>query len=78
MYMRSRQEYLKVKWLQVGSERKRFLGNIKTEEVKLLLNTLKTKRYICFCASINQAEELGKDFCIHSERKDSQEVIQAV
>lgn len=76
MYMRSRQEYLKVKWLQVGSERKRFLGNIKTEEVKLLLNTLKTKRYICFCASINQAEELGKDFCIHSERKDSQEVIQ--
>ena len=34
MYMRSRQEYLKVKWLQVGSERKRFLGNIKTEEVK--------------------------------------------
>ena len=49
MYMRSRQEYLKVKWL-IGSERKRFLGNIKTEEVKLLLNTLKTKRYICFCA----------------------------
>ena len=31
-----------------------------------------------FLCSINQAEELGKDFCIHSERKDSQEVIQAV
>ena len=75
LFMRSRQEFQKVKWLQLGSERKRFLGNIKTEDVKELLNKLINKRFICFCASITQAEELGKDFCIHSDRKDSQEVI---
>lgn len=75
LYMRSRQDYLKVKWLLTGSERKRFLGNSKTEEVKPLLATLEDKRFICFCASIEQAEVLGGDMCIHSDKKDSQSII---
>jgi superfamily II DNA or RNA helicase len=75
LYLRSRQEFQKVKWLQTGSERKRFLGNIKTAAVEYFLENLSDKRYICFCASIEQAEKLGKEYCIHSERKDSQEVI---
>lgn len=76
-YMRSRQEYMKNKWLQAGSLRKRFLGNIKTEYVKILLKKLQRKRLICFCASIEQADYLGKDKSIHSKKSNSLEIINA-
>lgn len=76
-YMRSRQEYMKNKWLQAGSLRKRFLGNIKTEYVKILLKRLQRKRLICFCASIEQADYLGKDKSIHSKKSNSLEIINA-
>ena len=76
-YMRSRQEYMKNKWLQAGSQRKRFLGNIKTEYVKILLKKLQRKRLICFCASIEQADYLGKDKSIHSKKSNSLEIINA-
>lgn len=77
LYMRSRQEYMKNKWLQAGSQRKRFLGNIKTEYVKILLKKLQRKRLICFCASIEQADYLGKDKSIHSKKSNSLEIINA-
>jgi superfamily II DNA or RNA helicase len=67
MYMRSRQEFQKVKWLLTGAERKRFLGNIKSEKVKPFIEKLSTKRYICFCTSIEQAEYLGGNNAIHSK-----------
>ena len=76
-YMRNRQEYMKNKWLQAGSQRKRFLGNIKTEYVKILLKKLQRKRLICFCASIEQADYLGKDKSIHSKKNNSLEIINA-
>lgn len=76
-YMRSRQEYMKNKWLQAGSLRKRFLGNIKTEYVKILLKKLQRKRLICFCASIEQADYLGKDKSIHSKKSNSLDIINA-
>ena len=76
-YMSARQEFMKNKWLQVGMQRKRFLGEIKTLQVKKLLNSLKDKRFICFCASIQQAEYLGKENAIHSKVKKTQSIIDA-
>ena len=74
-FLRTRQEHTKNKWLQVGSKRKRFLGESKTEEVNLLLHKLKDKRYICFCTSIEQAELLGGNNSIHSKKSDSLDII---
>lgn len=74
-YITSRQEYVKNKWLQIGAKRKKFLGECKTESVRLLLDKIKSLRFICFCASIEQAELIGGKNAIHSKRKDSLEVI---
>ena len=74
-YMNSRQEFIKNKWLQIGMQRKRFLGETKTLHVKKLLKHLKDKRFICFCTSIQQAEELGKKNAIHSKVKGSEDLI---
>lgn len=74
-YMRTRQEFVKAKWLQAGSKRKRFLGDMKTNHVKVFLNKLSRKRYICFCSSIEQADYLGKDKSIHSKKNNSLDII---
>lgn len=74
-YMSCRQEYMKNKWMQIGIQRKRFLGEVKTHIVKRLIEKLKDKRYICFCASVAQAEYLGKENAIHSKVKKTQSII---
>lgn len=74
-YMNCRQEYMRNKWMQIGIQRKRFLGEVKTHIVKRLIEKLKDKRYICFCASVAQAEYLGKENAIHSKVKKTQSII---
>ena len=76
LYLINRNEAIKNKWLQCGSLRKRFLGQLKTAVAKNLIETLKDKRFICFCSSIEQAEYLGKNNAIHSKNKASLETIQ--
>lgn len=71
----SHNDALKNKWLQWGSRRKSYLGNLKTECVRKFLGRLSDKRYICFCTSIEQANILGKNNAIHSKRKDSLDII---
>jgi superfamily II DNA or RNA helicase len=61
--------------MQIGIQRKRFLGEVKTHIVKRLIEKLKDKRYICFCASVAQAEYLGKENAIHSKVKKTQSII---
>lgn len=75
LYMRTRNQVFKNKWLQYGSKRKKYLGEIKTSIVKSLLEKVKSKRFICFCSSIDQANQLGKENVIHSEIKNPQEVL---
>ena len=75
LYMRTRNQVFKNKWLQYGSKRKKYLGEIKTSIVKPLLEKVKSKRFICFCSSIDQANQLGKANVIHSEIKNPQEVL---
>lgn len=74
-FFKTRQEFTKNKWLQVGSKRKRFLGECKTDAVRLLLHKLQDKRLICFCSSIEQAELLGGKNAIHSKKEDSLNII---
>lgn len=74
-FFRTRQEFVKNKWLQVGSKRKRFLGESKTDAVSLLLHKIQDKRFICFCTSIEQAELLGGKNAIHSKKDNSLDII---
>lgn len=76
-YFQTNQERVKNKWLQLGSQRKRYLGECKTLYADLLLKKIKDKRFICFCSSIEQAEFLGGSNCIHSKKKDSLNIIQS-
>lgn len=75
-YMRSRSEWIKLKWLHTGSERKRFLGDCKTESLRILIHKIKDKRFICFCSSIEQAEIIGGKNAIHSNKAESQKIIE--
>lgn len=70
---------VKYTWLQWGSVRKRYLGELKTKEAGELCKKLEKqkKKFICFCSSITQAEFLGGENCIHSKKKDVEEVISA-
>lgn len=74
-FFKTRQEFVKNKWLQVGSKRKRFLGESKTDIVRLLLHKIRNKRFICFCTSIEQAELLGGKNAIHSKKDNSFDII---
>ena len=74
-FFRTRQEFIKNKWLQVGSKRKRFLGESKTQAVRLLLYKIQNRRFICFCTSIEQAELLGGKNAIHSKKDNSLDII---
>jgi superfamily II DNA or RNA helicase len=78
LYFRNRLPYQKIKWLQLGSQRKRFLAEIKTKHSLDLINKiqLESKRFICFAGSINQCNILGSEFnIVHSKNKNNQEVI---
>lgn len=76
LYLRNNQNYIKTKWMRLGSERKRFLGNLKTKYALTLISKLKDKKkFICFCTSIDQAELLGGDKAIHSNNKDNFKIL---
>lgn len=72
-------ERLKNMWLQWGSRRKRFLGELKTTRALELINGLRdsNRRFICFCSSIEQAHALGGERAVHSQNKNSPAVIQS-
>lgn len=74
-YMNTRNEAIKFKWLQAGNKRKILLGEAKKDAVKVLLDKLEDKRYICFCTNIKQAEELGGNEAVHSKNSKSFDVL---
>lgn len=69
-YMRTRQDFLKNKWLFDCGERIKYLANLKNNIVLYILQRLKKERTITFCKTIEQADILGK-YSIHSKNKDS-------
>lgn len=72
-------ESIKNLWLQWGSKRKRFLGELKTRMALELISSLRKveKRFICFCSSIEQAKVLGGESAVHSQNSNSSSVIQS-
>lgn len=66
-------------WVNLGSQRKRFLGELKTEAVYKLIQTLHNKRFVCFCASVNQSVALSAKDTISSKKsaKQNQAIIDA-
>lgn len=67
VFFRDRAEWSKLRWLEAGSERKRFLANVKTKYAAKLLDKFKDKKLICFTHTIKQSEELSKGYSIHSK-----------
>jgi len=68
--------FAKNKWLRTALDRKIFLGKLKTDYAKVIINKEKDKRLICFCTDIEQANLLGgKDNIVHSKIKDVEKVI---
>ena len=77
-YFIGRKAWQKNKWLQLGSERKRFLAEIKTPYAIGIVTKLRRdkKRFICFTGSINQSEILGSDNnVVHSKNNNNQQII---
>ena len=68
----------KMKMQRAGLMRKRFLGARKDEAIKTVCNRLDLshKRYLCFCASIKQAEALGKDHAFTSKTPKSMALLE--
>jgi len=57
------------KYLNIASNRKKFIAEVKTLTVKRLVESFRAdkNRFICFTGSIKQVEELGADNAIHSK-----------
>lgn len=67
-YKKGYEDWKKVKMLREGMVRKQFISKIKTDKTKLIIEDLRArgKRFICFCGSIEQCEEIGTNL-IHSK-----------
>ena len=75
-YFSTKKEFFKTKWLLLGSERKRFLSEAKTNTINQLINKITDKRFICFSGSIEQATILSNNTnVIHSKVKNSLDII---
>ena len=77
-YHKSHSEFQRIKAANYGSQRKRFLGELKTGVVRSLIERLpKKNRFVCFCASVNQANSLDFVNTISSKRpaKSNQLII---
>ena len=61
MYMRSKNDVIKNKWLYLAGLRLKMLGTFKNPIVQNLQVLLKNHRSLTFCNSIEQTEILGKD-----------------
>lgn len=79
-YHHSHQEFHRIQAANTGSQRKRFLGELKTDVVRKLIGMLPDRmRYVCFCASVPQATSLSKTNTIAAKKGDkhNQAIINA-
>ena len=67
------------KFLNLGSQRKKFIAKVKTEKTESIVNSFRgsKKRFICFTGSIEQSIRLGAANAVHSKNKkeDNQNLI---
>jgi len=67
-YERERQGWQLNKLKKVRGESKTLLSEFKTEAVKKLISQLGDKRFICFTGSIQQCNDLGEEYAMHSHK----------
>lgn len=67
-------DWARFRWLKLCNDRLKWLAKCKNEYIATLLDKFKNYRTLTFCASIEQANILGKN-CIHSKNKLSQKVL---
>lgn len=69
--------FTKQRMLLAGNERKKFLGKLKQAAMRDICDKLeeKGKRFLCFCSSIKQAEELGEDRAFTSKTPASMKLL---
>lgn len=67
----------KQRMLLAGNERKKFMGKLKQDAMRDICEKLesKGKRFLCFCSSIKQAEELGEDKAFTSKTPTSMKLL---
>ena len=74
-YFASGGSWLKNKWVNLGSQRKRFMSETKTGRAReLLKESFEESRFICFTGSKKQCEALGGKNFVHSSLK-SKDVV---
>lgn len=74
-YFQTKNQGVKNLWMQMGNQRKIYLGSLKTNIVKDFLETIYDKRYICFCTNIQQADEIGGENAIHTKAQDNEQKL---
>lgn len=76
-YMDNPTEANQQKMFRAGIARKRFLGELKFDAVKYICNGLegKNRRFLCFCNSIKQAENLCKEHAFTSHTPSSMKLL---
>lgn len=75
-YFITRSHFFMNKWVHSGLERKQYLSNIKTPLVRVLLDKIKDKRFVCFCGSIPQAKLLTDEgHLVYSESLNNEDTI---
>lgn len=65
------------KYVNYGSQRKVVVGKSKTTFSRWLLSRLADRKYVCFCADVEQGKELGGDNVIYAGKKDNISVIES-
>ena len=77
-YNRAASKWNQKQMLFAGNERKRFLGELKEDAARRICDmlSLKKRRFICFCSSINQANKLGLDHAFTSETPTSKKLLE--
>jgi superfamily II DNA or RNA helicase len=68
-YERSKNQFQRNLWVNTGSKRKRFLGELKTGAVEQLLNIIPDNmKTVCFCTTISQAESFSANKTLSSKK----------
>ena len=74
MYIRSRREMFRNKWLQECNKRLKWLSDKKVEYIYQILERLGSMRTLTFCGTIEQTVLLG-EHCINSKNKESLRIL---
>jgi len=78
LYEDEGKQFQKLKMLSEGSTRSRFLGELKTQKVSELIDSLEGERMIVFCSSVKQANKLGGKKVASAEKtkKENAEIVE--